>query len=31
MGRGHHRMMLDHYTQSKDVFMSFADTKVGLY
>jgi len=27
----HHKMMLDHYTQCKNIFMSLTDTKVGLH
>jgi acyl-CoA reductase-like NAD-dependent aldehyde dehydrogenase len=31
IGRETHKMMLAHYTQCKNIFISLADTKVGLY
>jgi len=31
IGRENHRMMLDHYTQSKNIFMSLSENKIGLY
>ncbi len=31
IGRENHRMMLDHYTQSKNIFISLSEDKIGLY
>ncbi len=31
IGRENHRMMLDHYTQSKNIFVSLSEEKLGLY
>ena len=31
IGRETHKMILDHYTQKKNVFISLTETKVGLY
>lgn len=31
IGRETHKMMLDHYSQKKNIFISFSETKVGLY
>jgi len=31
IGRENHRMMLDHYTQSKNIFISLSEEKLGLY
>jgi acyl-CoA reductase-like NAD-dependent aldehyde dehydrogenase len=31
IGRENHRMMLDHYTQNKNIFISLSDEKLGLY
>jgi len=31
IGRETHKMMLDHYTQKKNIFISMTEGKVGLY
>jgi acyl-CoA reductase-like NAD-dependent aldehyde dehydrogenase len=31
IGRETHKMMLDHYTQKKNIFISLSDAKVGMY
>jgi aldehyde dehydrogenase (NAD+) len=31
IGRENHKMMLDHYTQCKNIFMSITENKTGLY
>ncbi|BBB92098.1 MAG TPA: aldehyde dehydrogenase family protein [Methylomusa anaerophila] len=31
IGRETHKMMLDHYSQKKNIFISLSETKVGLY
>lgn len=31
IGRETHHMMLDHYTQKKNIFISMTETKIGLY
>ncbi|NDY55249.1 aldehyde dehydrogenase family protein [Desulfovibrio sulfodismutans] len=31
VGRENHHMMLDHYTQYKNIFMSLSESKLGLY
>jgi aldehyde dehydrogenase (NAD+) len=31
LGRENHRMMLDHYTQCKNIFISLSEEKLGLY
>jgi len=31
IGRETHKVILDHYTQTKNIFISMTDTKVGLY
>ncbi|TVM33739.1 aldehyde dehydrogenase family protein [Oceanidesulfovibrio marinus] len=31
IGRENHRMMLDHYTQCKNIFISLSEQKLGLY
>ncbi|MFU2208975.1 aldehyde dehydrogenase family protein [Solidesulfovibrio sp. C21] len=31
IGRENHSMMLDHYTQSKNIFISLSEDKIGLY
>ncbi|MEA4836789.1 MAG: aldehyde dehydrogenase family protein [Rhodospirillaceae bacterium] len=31
IGRENHKMMLDHYTQSKNIFISLGEAKAGLY
>ncbi len=31
IGRETHKMMLEHYSQKKNIFMSFTETKVGMY
>ncbi|MDP9898241.1 aldehyde dehydrogenase family protein [Variovorax ginsengisoli] len=31
IGRENHKMMLDHYSQCKNIFISMAESKVGLY
>ncbi len=31
IGRENHKMMLEHYTQKKNIFISLSETKVGLY
>ena len=31
IGRENHKMMLDHYSQCKNIFISMTETKVGLY
>ena len=31
IGRENHKMMLDHYSQCKNIFISMTETKIGLY
>lgn len=31
IGRENHKMMLDHYTQCKNIFMSLTDSPIGMY
>lgn len=31
IGRENHKMMLDHYSQCKNIFISIAESKVGMY
>jgi acyl-CoA reductase-like NAD-dependent aldehyde dehydrogenase len=31
IGRETHRMMLDHYTQTKNIYISMSEEKVGFY
>ena len=31
IGRETHKMMLEHYTQKKNIYISMTETKVGMY